>query len=366
MRLDDETQWDEIILSLPAPHVLQSATWGAFKSRWGWSVHRFVWCGSTGIQAAAQVLVRRPAGLPLPIAYVAKGPLLAQPDDPELWALVLEDLTAWARTENAAVLKIDPDVPADWVAVAEQWRALGWRRSAEQIQFANTMISDLSLGETGLLAGMKPKTRYNMRLAARRGVRVRHANQEDLASFFELYAETAARDGFAIRQRAYYMDIWSVWLARGQATLILAERSGTPLAGCLPVRFGRTAWFLYGASTTQGREHMASYAAQWESLRWAIDQGCDTYDWWGGPDALVASDRLWGVYRFKAGFGATLRQQLGAWDGPTSLPRREAYHWLYRLRRVWLRLRRWGSIPAKKGAWSSGRWQGHGHGLGSV
>ncbi len=344
--LDDHRQWDREVLLLPAPHVLQGASWGDFKARWGWSVHRFIWPGSTSLRAAAQVLVRSPGRLPLPVAYVPKGPLLAEPADPQLWRQVLVDLTAWARERGVVVLKIDPDIPAEWDAVAACWRSLGWRFSWQQIQFPNTMISDLTTGESGLLAAMKPKTRYNVRLAARRGVEVRHGGLEDLPLFHELYLQTGIRDGFAVREAAYYLDIWSVWLREGRGTLILAERGGQTLAGCLPVAFGATAWFLYGASADQGREHMASYLAQWESLRWALGRGCRQYDWWGAPTVLAPSDRLWGVYRFKAGFGAVFRPQLGAWDAPLRGPRSSAYEAFGRAWRAvagWRQVRRTGS-----------------------
>ncbi len=338
--LPDPQEWDQHILGLAEPHILQSAAWGDFKARWGWAVHRFGWPGPAGLRAAAQVLVRAPARLPLPVAYVAKGPLLAQPSDVADWRLVLADLTAWAQRERMAVLKIDPDVPAEWTAVADGWRSAGWRPSWQQIQFANTMTSDLTAGEAGLLAGMKPKTRYNLRLAARRGVTVRQGGLADVMSFYELYRQTGARDGFAVREPAYYRDIWSVWLAEGRGALLLAERAGQLLAGCLPVRFGGTAWFLYGASANEGREHMAAYLAQWESLRWAMQQGCRRYDWWGAPSTLTPSDRLWGVFRFKSGFGAVFRAQLGAWDGPLRGPRPMAYALLGRLWRLAVARRR--------------------------
>jgi lipid II:glycine glycyltransferase (peptidoglycan interpeptide bridge formation enzyme) len=271
--------------------------------------------------------VRRAGRLPLAVGYVPRGPLLRQADDPDAWAGVLAGLEAWARARRLVLLKIDPDVPAAATAVEDAWRARGWISSAEQIQFPNTMESDLSGGPEALLAAMKPKTRYNIRLAERRGVTIRAGTTDDLPAFFALYAETARRNDFAIRVPEYYIDAASHFLAAGDAALLLAEREGRLLSGVVPVAYGPTTWYLYGASADEGREHMASYLAQWASLEWAVARGCRRYDWWGGPTGLDPSDPLWGVYRFKDGFGARWVRQLGAWDyAPSPL-----LHRLYRL-----------------------------------
>lgn len=312
--ITESDRWDEIVLSLPRPHLLQSRAWGDVKARWGWRVYRFAWGQPGREQAVAQLLVRRAGQLPLALGYLPRGPLLADLDDAGLWDRVLGDLERWARSRRLAVVKMDPDVPADAQAVEALWRRRGWRASDEQIQFPNTMVSDLSGGEAALWAAMKQKTRYNVGLARRRGVTVRSGGLGDLDVLFDLYAATAQRTGFALRTKAYYLDAWSMFLAQDQAAVLLAEREGEALAAVFPVAFGDTAWYLYGASADAGREHMPAYLAQWASLEWALARGCRRYDWWGGPTLLEESDSLWGVYRFKEGFGATWVPQLGAWD----------------------------------------------------
>lgn len=339
-RVEDPEAWDRLVLRLPRPHILQSRLWGDLKAGWGWQVHRFAWGSPGREQAGAQVLARPAGRVPLWMGYVPRGPLLVDDEDRGLWATVLGDLEDWARGRRLASLKMDPDVSADRAEVAEVWRRRGWRPSAEQIQFPNTMRSDLSGGETALWSGLKPKTRYNIRLAERRGVKVVFGGQEDLETFYELYAATARRNGFAIRAKAYYLDAWSRFLAAGQATVILATRVGQPLAGVVPVAFGSTVWYLYGASADHGREHMGAYLAQWASLEWALARGCRSYDWWGGPTALNEGDPLWGVFRFKEGFGAQWAEQHGAWDfGPIG-PLHNAYRWLVAGRRWALATRR--------------------------
>lgn len=335
--------WDDALCAIGArsaepwghPHVLQSAAWGALKLRWGWRPERLAWGAPGAERAAAQILLRRAGGLT--IGYAAKGPQVA--GGPDAWRDVLSDLAVWARSRRLALLKIDADVPSAADEVAAVWRAAGFRPSAEPIQFPNTMESPLG-DDAALDAAMSPKGRYNVRLAARRGVRVRRGGVGDLDAFADLYLATAARQGFAARSRAYYLDAWSAFLAGGQAAVLLAEREGALLAGALCVRFGPTAWYLYGASADVGREHMAPHAALAASLRWARDAGCARFDWWGGPTALRDDDPLWGVYRFKRQLGARWRPQLGAWDLAPDPVRHGAYRVLARARRWLLGLRR--------------------------
>jgi len=325
----DGRAWDATLLALPRPHVLQCWTWGELKAQTGWTAQRWAW-QSAGAEpvAAAAMLVRRLAGrLPIAVAYVPKGPLLDWADL-GLAEHVLRHIEAAARRAHAIFVKIDPDVRAD-ADIGQQVCALlrrrGWRPSAEQIQYRNTLISDLTADEEAMLAAMKPKWRYNIRLAERRGVIVRAGTAADLPTFYAMYAATGSRDGFLVRPFGYYQAIWERFLRDDLGHLLLAEVAGQPVAGLFLFRFGPTAWYFYGASTDRHRELMPNHALQWEALRRARAAGCTRYDWWGAPDALDERDPMWGVYRFKQGFGGEFTPWIGAWDHPTSPP---AY-WLY-------------------------------------
>ena len=228
-------------------------------------------------------------------------------------------------------MKIDPDVREDTTVGRLALHALqrrGWRFSADQIQFKNTAYSDLSVGEEALLATMKGKWRYNFRLAEKRGLSVRMGDEADLESFYTLYAETGARDGFLIRPFDYYRTTWQTML-RAQAepdnpaggALLLAEHpeDTQPVAGLFLFRYGRRAWYFYGASSERHRRDMPNHLLQWEALRWALVQGCTVYDWWGAPTHPDdPEDRMQGVWQFKQGFGAELQPHIGAWDYPVS------------------------------------------------
>lgn len=325
-------EWDHALATLPSAHVLQSWEWGEFKTRWGWSAARLVWMQSTTPAAAAQILGRTIPGTPWRFLYVAKGPALDY-GNTSLADQVLADLETYARETKALFVKIDPDVPRlygepdevqtlDIVgqAVLKLLNQRGWRFSPEQIQFRNTVIIDLTPDPDDLLAAMKSKWRYNIRLAGRKGVTVRVGTPDELAAFYPMVAETAARDGFLIRPEAYYRDVWQRFLETDQAELLLASVGDESVAGLVLFYNGRTAWYMYGASTGEHRPLMPNHLLQWTAIERAKAQGCTRYDLWGAPDVFDESDRMWGVYRFKRGFGGQVVQGLGAFDYPVNRP----------------------------------------------
>lgn len=337
--IHERETWDNILITLPAAHVLQSWDWGEFKSRWGWEARRLVWFKKGNASevsktsevfpvAAAQILRRSIPRTPWSFLYVTKGPALDY-TDATLAAQVLAGLEAYARQTRSLFIKIDPDVPRHYgepqpnQPLEPQGRMMlellarrGWRFSPEQIQFRNTVTVDLAAEPADLLAAMKNKWRYNISLAERRGVTVRSGGVEDIPLFYRMYAETAARDGFLIRPEAYYQDVWRQFLGTGRAEMLLASVEDEPAAGLILFIFGRTAWYLYGASTGRQRQLMPNHLLQWAAMCRARELGCTLYDMWGAPDVFAESDRMWGVYRFKTGFGGQVVQGLGAFDYP--------------------------------------------------
>lgn len=329
LEVHDPGRWNTAIQGLDGGHLLQSWQWGALKDKYGWTPHRYLWEREDGaIIAAAQLLFRTAAGR-WTVAYCPRGPLLDWSDLP-LREAVLQSLATVARRRGAIFLKIDPQLVVGIGAPGEEdsleieaaqeildaWRAAGWRPSSEQIQFKNTMVIPLDKDEETLLMDMKSKTRYNVRLAGRRGVDTRQGSLEDLDLLYKMYAETSVRDGFVIRHQQYYTDAWGSFISAELAQPLIAEVEGKPVAALIAYRFGTTAYYLYGMSTSEHREKMPNYLLQWEAMRWAKEQGCARYDLWGAPDEIDPDDPMYGVYRFKDGFGARLVRTPGAWDLP--------------------------------------------------
>jgi len=316
--------WNQALLKLPYNHVLQSYEWGQFKAKYGWTPLRLLFFEEEDgvVQAAASVLRRRFPHLPLCVMYVPKGPALDYGNG-ELLKRVLFTLQDVARRHHAIFIKIDPDVcledqspPANQVITTLE--SHGWQLSSEQIQFRNTILIDLTREEDELLKAMKSKTRYNVRLAGRRGVKVRLGGLADLALLYDMYVETSTRDEFITRPSVYYRDAWKAFIEANLAQLFIAEYEGQPLASLILFRFGKKVWYMYGASRDLHRSLMPNHLLQWEAMRWAKAQGCAVYDMWGAPDVRDESDPLWGVYRFKEGFGGQFVPHIGAYDYPVS------------------------------------------------
>jgi peptidoglycan pentaglycine glycine transferase (the first glycine) len=350
----DAPTWNSLIALFPFPHILQTWEWGDIKSQFGWLPSHVLWYekpdgqtlittelpGEAAMLRASALILKRMVkirGLPtgLSMVYVPKGPLLDDWGDAALRQRVFEDLMAIAKRERAIFIKIDPDVRLgtgipghsdetnDLIgeAVLHDLRACGWHYSGEQIQFANTFMIDLGQDEEQLLARLKQKTRYNIRLAERKGVEIRPGSVADMELLYHLYAETSLRDGFVIRSFDYYQALWSAFLKAGMARIFIAEVDREPVAALVLFLFQRKAWFLYGMSRDTHREKMPNYLLQWEAIRQCKRAGCLVYDLWGAPYQFVETDPLWGVYRFKEGLGGQVVRHIGAWDLPVQQTR---------------------------------------------
>jgi lipid II:glycine glycyltransferase (peptidoglycan interpeptide bridge formation enzyme) len=337
--------WNLLISTLPDPHLLQTYEWGMVKSKYGWSPLYAVWDGTGGFAVSSQVpavssaaaaalllkktVLNRGFAARLSILYAPKGPLLDWSDTP-LRMRVLADLEELASRQGAVFLKMDPDlvlgtgIPGEQdetpdetgMAVTAALSHRGWRISDDQIQFRNTVLIDLRPPEMQILERMKQKTRYNVRLAEKKGVVVRTGKIEDFPLLFRMYAETSVRDGFVIRDEQYYQTVWHTFMKAESPHCepLIAEVDGEPVAAIFLFFFAGRAYYLYGMSRLAHREKMPSYLLQWEAIRRAKAVGCETYDLWGAPDQFNAGDGMWGVYRFKEGLGGRVVRTAGAWD----------------------------------------------------
>jgi peptidoglycan pentaglycine glycine transferase (the first glycine) len=303
-------EWDSFLSRFPDAHILQSAAWGELKAISGWDVHRLQ-AGSSG----AQILFRRLA-YGIKFAYLPKGPVGEVSE--ELWL----EIDRLCRKAGAIFLKVEPDA---WEASMQEANPktppVGFRSTVHAIQPMRTLVVDLKGSESEILGRMKQKTRYNIRLALKKGVLVKPS--ADLEAFYRLMAITARRDRFGVHQSVYYQQTYSLFHPRGQCELLMAEFDGEPIAALMVLARGNRAWYFYGASSEAHRELMPTYLIQWEAMRWARSVGCEEYDLWGVPDYDLddleanfqqRSDGLWGVYRFKRGFGGELFRASGPWD----------------------------------------------------
>jgi peptidoglycan pentaglycine glycine transferase (the first glycine) len=341
--------WNALLRPLPYAHILQTWEWGEFKhATTGWQPQRLAFYHGDALVALVSVGVRSVG--PLKVMYAPKGPVFAN-DNLNLWQAVIAELEAWARRRGAIWLKLDPDVivgtgvPGEddaqdeprSMALAGVLRERGWRFSADQVQFRNTILLDLTQSEDALLAAMSQNTRRKVRIAEREGVRIRPGTLDDLPTLYDLYRVTGERDEFLIRPFEYYGEAWRRFIEAGLAQPLIAEVGGTAVAHVILFHFGHKCWYFYGASSNEARDKMPNYLLQWEAMRWAKAQGYTVYDMWGAPNEFIESDPLWGVYNFKRGFRGVVARHIGAWDYPPFPPLYRAYTELMPRIMRWLR-----------------------------
>ena len=322
--------WDDFVIRHPRAHLLQTHAWGQLKAAFGWKpLPVAVYDDAGRITAGVQLLLRR---LPLRLGWLAYAPYgpLVDWDDPAQVARVQAEIDRAARRVGAAFLKIEPGFGLEGVDFARY----GYRPSPQTVQPPRTIVLDISGSEDDILARMNQGARRNIRKSEKYEVAIRQGTREDVARFNALLAETASRDEFGVHAPEYYQRAYDLFVPQGRAALIMGSYGGQDLAGVMVFALGEQAWYFYGASSDRERQRMASYGVQWAGIRWARAQGARRYDMYGVPDAdpetLEAqftgrSDGLWGVYRFKRGWGGQVIRSAGAWDRVYNWPVYAAY-----------------------------------------
>jgi peptidoglycan pentaglycine glycine transferase (the first glycine) len=328
----DDASWDTFVTSSPDGHLLQTSTWGALKMRFGWEMDRLAVLNNDEIVAGAQVLYRSLPSRLVTLAYVPMGPLVDWQNRPVVQAL-LDGLLRLASSRRAFCLRMEPSLLEN-PELGASLAAYGLQVTEQRFQPRRTILIDIDGPEEQIMARMHSKTRYNIRLATRKGVEVRDGNVDDLEAFQHMLEDTTERDDFQGHDPAYYRAIYDLFVPKGQARFLLATHQDIPLAGVLAFVTGNRAWYMYGASSNQYRNLMPNYLLQWEAIQWARSKGCLTYDLWGIPDEeeqvlenefAERTDGLWGVYRFKRGFGGRVVRFLSTYDQVCSRP----IYWMY-------------------------------------
>lgn len=307
-------EWNTVLEKHPTAHLLQSGEWGELKSAFGWDPVR-IFSGGTG----AQILFRRlPLGLTF--AYIPKGPVTVDGSakaDIRFW----KEVDALCRSRKAIFLKVEPN---QWISASDPETAApppGFVFSPQHVQPRSTLLISLSGSEGEVFERMKPKTRYNIRLAGRKEVVVH--SSDDIENFYRVMSVTGQREEFHVHSQEYYRRAYELFYPRGMCELLVAVFQGCTLATLMVFAHGKQAYYFYGASSDEERNRKATYPLQWEAIRWAHAQGCEEYDMWGIPDeatdveedeAEAREDGLWGVYRFKRGFGGSVKRAIPTLD----------------------------------------------------
>jgi lipid II:glycine glycyltransferase (peptidoglycan interpeptide bridge formation enzyme) len=332
-----------------ASSFLQSGFWGSFKARFGWNARPFLAAWEAAAAPSRRVelpllVIHRPLALGASFAYVPWGPEPPwgpgeAPGDKVVTTMLrslAEDLRA-LLPDNTAFIRFDPPWHTEGEDAPPPSLCAPFARSAADVQPPDTTLVDLTVPEEAILDRMKSKGRYNIRLAQKRGVRVRSGGAEDLECFYALYRETAGRDGISIHALSYYRALFAhcAEYPGQELRLYFAEYQGKTLASAIVLLRKSAATYLYGASSREDRQVMAPYAVQWQAMTDAKAYGCAEYDLFGIPPGGDPNHPMAGLYRFKTSFGGRIIRRSGSWDFSYKRLTRRVFSAAEALRKAW-------------------------------
>lgn len=306
-------EYEKFVETSPKGHFTQSILWSKVKTAWKWEA--VVARNENGeIVGSIGVLIRRPPFLPYSLMYAPRGPVCDIHDKKVLRDLV-EGVKALAKKHRAYVFRMDPDVKSSDAEFVQTMKELGFAVKEESKTFDAVQpryVFRLDIegkSEEDVQALFHSKTRYNIRVALKNNVTVKIGSREDIARFYQIMIETGMRDHFVTRSQQYFETMYD---ALGEhMRLYMAYYEGMAVAGTLCIWYGDKVWYLYGASSNESRNVMPNYLLQWEMIRWAVENKCRVYDFRGVAGILDESHPLYGLYRFKKGFGGEFTEFVG-------------------------------------------------------
>lgn len=309
-------EYEAFVQGHPKGNFAQSYYWSKQKSMWTWKA---IACrGDDGkIKGTVSFLIRKMPGFGRSMMYASRGPVCDIHDYAtmdELFAAAKE----LAKEFKAYVIKIDPDVPSCETAFADYMKKSGFQikdggGEFEAIQPKYVFRLYLNgRSEEELLASFHQKTRYNIRLAERKGVEVRICGKEMIPDFSRLMLETGVRDGFVTRPAEYFSNMLDN--LGEHCRLYMAFVGDKPIAGTLAIWYGDKVWYLYGASSNEDRNYMPNYLLQWSMIRWAVEKDSRVYDFRGVPGDVGEDHPLYGLVKFKRGFNGDYTEFVGEMD----------------------------------------------------
>ncbi len=310
-------KYENFIKSHPKGHFMQSPGWARVKSFWQNEVIT-VEDENQEIKGSLSVLIRKIPFIPCTMMYSPRGPV-CDPHDEDTMRQLLQKARLLAKKHKSYALKFDPDIEIEDTEFKKMVEKLGCKVSGgikpyEGIQprFVFRLYINNRTPEE-VMASFHPKTRYNIRLAQKRGVEIKIGTREDLEDYHKLAVETGIRDKFIIRSQAYYESVYDN-LGPEHVRIFMAYYEGRPIAGTVAILYGNKCWYLYGASSNEHRNLMPNYLLQWEMIKLTIESGCEIYDFRGITGDLREDNPLYGLYKFKKGFNGKYTEFVGMVD----------------------------------------------------
>ena len=310
-------EYEAFVQSHPKGNFAQSYLWGKQKPMWQWDA--IAVRGEDGaIRGSLAVMTRKVPGIGRTLMYGCRGPV-CDLDDRETFSQPLDGAKVLAKKYKSYVIKIDPDVPSSNTAFSSMLQSFGFRakeggKNFEAIQPRYVFRLNVEgKTEEELLANFHQKWRYNIRLAERKGVTVRICGKEMVPAFSDLMLTTGVRDGFVTRKPEYFAAMLDN-LGEHARLYMAFDPNDTPIAGTLAIHYGDKVWYLYGASSNEHRNLMPNYLLQWRMIQWAVETNCRIYDFRGVSGDVSEDNPLYGLFRFKQGFGGDFTEFVGEMD----------------------------------------------------
>ena len=304
--IENEEEIRRFIENNKRAHFLQSPEWAKVKTEWEHE-YAIVRDEKEQIKGVMSILLRKVPIFHRYIMYAPRG-FVCDEHDKDILLGLTEEAKKIAKKYKAFIFRLDPDISKDDEEFQKIIKELGYK-TKNNIKSINQVIQPKYVfrlnvkdrTEEELLASFHSKTRYNIRLATKKGVTIREGNRENLKSFHDIMKTTGSRDEFFIRPLSYFEKIYDSMGAE-HIKLIIAEYEGKPISAVLPIKYGNKVWYLYGGSSNEHRNLMPNYLLQWEMIKWAKESSCDIYDFRGVSGFKSENDQQYGVYKFKKGF----------------------------------------------------------------
>ncbi|MCR4324642.1 MAG: peptidoglycan bridge formation glycyltransferase FemA/FemB family protein [Candidatus Curtissbacteria bacterium] len=309
MTVRELTDKDKSVYNKVVSHIIQSWEWGEFRKKTGVDLARVGQFDGKKLVSAYQLTFHSVPYTNQTIGYFPKGSM------PTKW--MVDSLSRLGREKNAAFIKIEPDVETrNQQQENSKLEGLGLVKSKKSLFTKYNFILDLTKGEEELMRAMHSKTRYNIKVAQKKGVEVYTTDADaDFETYLNLYFETTKRQKYFGHTPHYHKLAWETLKAAGMAKILIAKYKGKPLTAWMLLNFGNTLYYPYGGSSIEHREVMASNLVAWEAIKLGRSLGLKNFDMWGalGPDA-DPKDPWYGFHRFKAGYAPKHVEYVGTWD----------------------------------------------------
>lgn len=315
--MEHPEELDAFVMSHPRCHYMQTSYWGKAKPEVEW---RGILCRdeSGRIRGSAALHLYKIRGTNLHLVYAPRGPICDW-EDGETFEELMQGVRQVGKEVHGYLFRMDPQVSPEDQAVRTRIEKQGFTITPydDFSAFQARIVYQIDIAgrsKEELMAAFAQKTRYNVRLAGKKGVTAKVCGPEALPEFCAMMKTTAAHDNFTPKSQRYFETLLGAMGKYGR--LYMAYKDDAAVSGAIAVQMGGKTWYAYGCSEEKHRNLMGSYLNQWEMISWAADAGCSLYDFRGVEGFPTQDNPMAGLHRFKQGFGSHLVEFMGQMDMP--------------------------------------------------